>query len=306
MRPLVSVIIPCYMQGQMLPECVASLQAQTYTDWQAIIVNDGSPDNTQDVAASLASVDKRIMVVQKPNGGLSSARNFGLRYADGDYVQFLDADDLLLPGKFEAHLRVAKTSLPSTVTYTDYFHGDYENPTVRVDGGRLSCIFIMPRPLLDFAARWEHDFSIPIHAALFPKALLLQITPPFDETLPNHEDWDMWMRLAHQATEFTFIDEELATYRYAKHSMSRDPTRMWSGFNMAIRKNLHLLQADKESVKCLNYLNYMNDQVHSKGLAKWAPRLVAFGASCLLPLVLQRRLLRKRLSFRFSKLVSDI
>ena len=304
MRSLISIIIPCYKQGHFLPKCIASLQAQTYDHWQAIIVNDGSPDNTQEIGTALASADKRIRVVNKPNGGLSSARNFGLQYAEGDYVQFLDADDLLLPRKFEAHLEVANMSAPRTVTYTDYFHGACENPTVRVDGGRLSCRFIMPRPLLDFAARWEHDFSIPIHAALFPRGLLSQMAPLFDETLPNHEDWDMWMRVAHEATEFTFNPEELAVYRYGIHSMSRDPTSMWRGFNLAIKKNLELLRADKESVQCLHYLSYVNDYVYGKGLAKWLHRAEALGAFCFLPMSLQRRLLAERWSSRLSRLAS--
>ena len=302
MRSLVSVIIPCYMQGHFLPECVASLQAQTYDNWQAIIIDDGSPDNTHAIASCLASADKRVMVVQKPNGGLSSARNFGLKYATGDYLQFLDADDLLLPRKFEAHLRVANMSPPRTVTYTDYFHGDYDNPRARVDVGRLSCRLVMERALLDFAARWEHEFSIPIHSALFPISLLPQTAHPFDETLPNHEDWDLWMRIVGETTEFTYIPEELAIYRYGKHSMSRDPTRMWSGFNLAIRKQLQLLREDKEAIKCLRFLSYTNDHVHGFGLAKWVNRAAAFGARCLLPLQVRRRLSGRSIFFKLSRL----
>lgn len=297
MNFLVSVIIPCYRQAHFLSVCIASLQAQTYTHWQAIIVDDGSPDNTREVALTLASVDKRVSVVHKPNGGLSSARNFGLQYAKGDYLQFLDADDILLPRKLEAHLEVANMSGPDAVTYTDYFHGDYENPTLRVSGLRLSCRLIMPRPQLDFAARWEHKFSIPIHCALFPKNLLRQIAPPFDETLVNHEDWDMWMKIANVTNEFIFIPEELAIYRYGSHSMSRDQTLMWSGFNLAIKKHQQLLWTDKESAQCLRYLNHMNDYTYGKGLTKWLHRAAAVGSFRLLPLELRRRLSGKRLCF---------
>lgn len=305
MHPLVSVIIPCYKQGHFLGECVASLQAQTYAHWEAIIVDDGSPDCTREVATALAAADKRVSMVHKPNGGLSSARNFGLKYAKGDYFQFLDADDLLLPRKFEAHLEVANVSAPEAVTYTDYLHGEYEHPTVRVDGFRLSCRFIMSRPMLDFAARWEHQFSIPIHAALFPRIFFKQINPPFDETLPNHEDWDLWMRAARAGGKFIFIPQELAIYRCGIQSMSRDPIRMRIGFNLAIQKHLQILRADKESVQCLRYLSQVNDHVYGKGLTKWLHRAIAVGSFYLLPLELRRPMSVKRRCFGLFSRTTD-
>lgn len=271
-------------------ECVASLQAQTYSHWQAVIVNDGSPDATHEIATALASADRRVEVVYQPNGGLSSARNFGLQHVKGDYVQFLDADDLLLPRKFEAHLKVADVSTANTVTYTDYFHGDYENPTTRVEGGRLSCRLTMPRPLLDFAARWEHKFSIPIHATLFPTGLLQQIAPVFDVALPNHEDWDMWMRVASKPVDFRFIPEVMAVYRFGMNSMSRDSATMWSGFNQAIKKQLDLLKLDPESVQCLQYLSHKNDHRFGKGLAKWVHKAVSLKALYALAPELRNRI----------------
>src|SRR5450432_4194524 len=98
--PLISVIVPCYRQAKYLPDAVKSLIGQSYRHWECIIINDGSPDDTREVAAEQVRLDSRIRYVEQANGGCSSARNRGLTEANGDFVQFLDADDLLLPDKF--------------------------------------------------------------------------------------------------------------------------------------------------------------------------------------------------------------
>src|ERR1700761_1458333 len=92
--PLVSVIIPCYKQAQYLPEAVESVLAQTYPHVETIVVNDGSPDDTEAVAGRYGD---RIRYVWRPNGGISAARNTGITQARGAYLKFLDSDDLLHP-----------------------------------------------------------------------------------------------------------------------------------------------------------------------------------------------------------------
>lgn len=82
--PRISVIVPCYRQAQFLPEALASVQSQTFPDWKCIIVNDGSPDNTAAVAREWVRKDSRCRYIEKPNGGLSSARNCGLKEARGN------------------------------------------------------------------------------------------------------------------------------------------------------------------------------------------------------------------------------
>ena len=93
--PKVSVIIPVYNVERYLPYCVDSVLAQTYVDWELLLIDDGSPDNSGAVCDRYAEKDRRITVVHKKNGGVSSARNIGLDYAKGEWVAFLDADDYL-------------------------------------------------------------------------------------------------------------------------------------------------------------------------------------------------------------------
>lgn len=89
----VSFIIPVYKVEQYLPQCVDSILSQTYTDFEVILVDDGSPDNSGKLCDEYAKKDSRIRVIHKPNGGLSDARNAGLNAAYGDYVIFVDSDD---------------------------------------------------------------------------------------------------------------------------------------------------------------------------------------------------------------------
>lgn len=102
--PRVSVVIPCRNHGAHLPIAVASVQAQDHQSWECIIVDDGSTDDSADIAAALAARDTRIRVHRQPPRGLSAARNTGLRLARGEYVQFLDADDVITPAKFSIQL----------------------------------------------------------------------------------------------------------------------------------------------------------------------------------------------------------
>ena len=97
MKPLISVIIPVYKVEAYLTACVESVLAQTYQNFEIILVDDGSPDNCPQMCDEFAARDSRIRVIHKPNGGLSSARNAGIDGAKGEYLAFLDSDDLWTP-----------------------------------------------------------------------------------------------------------------------------------------------------------------------------------------------------------------
>ena len=93
--PKISVIIPVYNGERYLPRCLASLQNQSFKDWQAICIDDGSTDNTGEILDKYAKKDKRFVVVHKKNAGVSAARNDGIKLAKGEYIHFMDADDII-------------------------------------------------------------------------------------------------------------------------------------------------------------------------------------------------------------------
>ncbi len=121
MKPHVTIIVNCYNQAHYLERCVRSVLAQTFTDLECIIVDDGSTDHTKAVSHQLAQSDSRVRYVHKENGGLPSARNFGVAQAAGEWIQCLDADDWIHPEKTAFQLAHFGTSNPEhTILYCDY------------------------------------------------------------------------------------------------------------------------------------------------------------------------------------------
>lgn len=249
--PLVSIIVPCFNQGRYLPDAIDSVISQTWPRWECIIIDDGSTDDTAAVAARLAARDSRVRCVSQPNRGLAGARNRGLDEARGEYIQFLDADDLLVPEKLEAQLAAACAeerlqpgpSRPAVV---------YCRPVFRVDDDTaVAAAADMPfmtleraRPRYSLAARWENGLSIPCQAFLFDARLFRDPPLRFDETLPNHEDWECWMRVFAREHVLFFVDRELVVYRRHEAAMSRNAGRMTEGWLAALRTQYALNRYD--------------------------------------------------------------
>lgn len=116
--PVISIIIPVYNVEKYLRRCLDSVLNQTFQDWQAICVNDGSPDNSAKILEEYAKKDSRFVVVTKENGGLSDARNAGLPHAMGEYIMYLDSDDFIHPQTMEIAYYMAKRDNSDIVSFT--------------------------------------------------------------------------------------------------------------------------------------------------------------------------------------------
>jgi teichuronic acid biosynthesis glycosyltransferase TuaG len=210
MQDLVSVIMPAYNAGRHLAESVRSVQAQTYAAWELIIVDDGSTDDTAEVARSLAAADARVRYVRRPNGGQGAARNTGLGEARGRLIAFLDADDLWLPGKLAAQLAVLEEKGVDLV-YTDGY--------IFSDEGAESAderFYILPGE-----ARGVEMYRTLFNSnrigtlSVLVKREALDAVGLFDENraYQNCEDYDLWMRLARNGASFYGMTERLMRYR---------------------------------------------------------------------------------------------
>ena len=116
--PAISIIIPMYGVEKYLRRCLDSVLNQTFQDWQAICVNDGSPDNSAVILEEYAEKDSRFVVVTKENGGLSDARNAGMKHATGDYIMYLDSDDFIHPQTMEIAYSFALRDGSDIVSFT--------------------------------------------------------------------------------------------------------------------------------------------------------------------------------------------
>ncbi len=214
--PKVSVIIPTYQHAHFVGQTIESVLGQTYGDYEVIVVDDGSTDNTSEV---LAEFGPRITVIRhRRNRGLSAARNSGISTARGDYVAFLDADDVWMPDKLEKQVPLFDRNQAVGLVYSDALHFDESG--------------VRPEREFDYAP----GQSGMIHTAVF---VALPIPMPtvvvrrscfdmvglFDEALCGCADLDMWLRISNKWA-VDFVDEPLAKYRLSESQMHKDTEHM--------------------------------------------------------------------------------
>ena len=249
MKNLVSIIIPCFNQVQYLPAALQSVWDQLYHNWECIIINDGSTDNTEDVAKSWCEKDARYIYFNKENGGLSSARNLGLANSKGDFILFLDSDDFIAPEKLLLSVKsfMEDTSLDLVIT-------DFNS----VLGAKLVQLEPFVK-LADFTFnlenilhKWDLGFSIPIHCALFKKDSVGDIR--FNEKLKAKEDWLFWIQFFKSAAKSVYIDQPLVTYRMHEDSMTKNVLLMKKNQELVINLIKNELNSTEFELFILNRL----------------------------------------------------
>jgi len=294
--PRVSVIVPCRDHARFLPDAVASLRAQTMPSWECLVVDDGSIDDTPEVAGRLALQDSRVRVLRQEGRGCGSARNTGLDAARGQYVQFLDADDAILPTKLAAQLAALERAPGPALAICDYYNAPEHDLAVddTSSGRYLSPRLEGTRPLVDLAARWERSLSIPAHCLLFDRRLFAGIR--FDETLPSHEDWDCWLRVFALEPPVCFVDQRLAVYRRRAGSMSADRRVMRWTFLRAARRHRRALRHDPVLFAVLTAklaeIDRLYRDVSPRGRVLRVGVAAGRAAARLAPAAIRRRLIR--------------
>lgn len=294
--PAVSVVVPAYNAAWCIRRAVDSVLAQTFTDFELIVVDDGSTDDTP---AVLNTYGDRLCLVRKPNGGLSSARNAGIEAARGRYVAFLDADDWWLPEKLRRQIALMEAD-PALVFCSTAAR--IESP----DGdvlGEWAC-GNSPLPTL------EAIFATNAHVAGSGSAVVARRdafarTGGFDERLRSLEDIDMWMRLA-AIGGYTCVPQPLTVILKRPGSMSGNLDVMRDAAIAVMRKNRPLLPRERRGGFWRHaYAGMLSD------FAKWAwrsnRRRQAFGDAlaglCLSPLGRGRLLLGLLLAMMTNRTV---
>lgn len=210
----VSVIIPAYNQAHYLGGAIRSVLAQSYGDFEILVVDDGSTDHTAEVVRGIDDV--RLFYHYQENRGLSAARNRGLREARGTYLTYLDSDDLFLPRKLEL-LVGALERMPEA--------GMAAGQAVPIDeeGRQIGRIFETALP----ADGAELLLGNPLHvgSVLLRRSWQEQVGP-FDERLRSYEDWDMWLRLARAGCPMLSVAEPVSLYRFHTDQMTRNGDQM--------------------------------------------------------------------------------
>jgi len=229
-NPLVSVIVPCYNQAEFLPETLESVLNQSWQNWECIIVNDGSQDNTALIADDWCKRDRRFRLINQDNQGVSAARNTGILSSKGDFIQFLDGDDIISNDKFKLSLDLANSDEECILVISDFkmFTNSLKNES------EPYCKLIPSDFNYEsFLKKWDIDFTIPIHCGFFKSKLLQGFE--FNENLQGREDWFLWLYVIKNATKCLYIDEPLAFYRRHNSGATKNFQLMHENFIKANR-----------------------------------------------------------------------
>ncbi|MEH2068025.1 MAG: glycosyltransferase [Nostoc sp.] len=214
--PNVSVIIPTYQRADLVSETIESVLAQTYTDYEIIVVNDGSTDNTREV---LAQFKDKITVIYQDNQGLPAARNTGIMASQGRYIAFVDDDDLWLPYKLEKQIPCFESNPNIGLVYSNMvFFKDN-----RVLSYNMWPKGSHPPGVLQDWMLFMVDY-IPVPTVVVRRECLDEVGL-FDQTLTSCEDYDLWLRII-EKFPVHFLNELVAFYRLSANSMSQNKERM--------------------------------------------------------------------------------
>jgi len=234
--PLVSVIIPAYNVTVFINETLASVFAQTFTDFEVVVVNDGSPDTTE-LERAIQPYRARIRYFSQENRGASAARNTGLRAARGKLIAFLDADDLWSPDYLAEQLKFMREYDCDLACADAMIFG------VSTDAGRSYMDSLMhtapAQGRVTFLGLVNAERSLITSGVVARRDLILEVGL-FDETLRNAQDFDLWLRLARHGARLAYHRQVLLRYRSRINSLSGDAIN-------SHRRELHVFDKIEQS-----------------------------------------------------------
>jgi len=229
---MISVIIPCYNYGHLIGETINSLLRQTYTDIEVIVVNDGSKDNTSSILEGIAKTDHRIACYNYDNAGLGTSRNRGLEKAKGQFIQFLDADDLLEKSKFEEQVKIFAAHKEVDIVYGSvrYFTKDPYDPADRLltywgpDKEWMQKFSGRGKDFLPLALKGNFAH---LSSPLFRRSIVEKVGL-FDNDISAVADYHFLLRCAMENAFFYYHDtpETYSLVRWHPDNMSKDPKYM--------------------------------------------------------------------------------
>ena len=229
-QELISVIIPCYNYSRFLPEAVESVRQQSHASWECLIIDDGSKDDTREVATGLAASDPRITYHYKINGGLSSARNHGIGLAKGKYLCFLDADDLFDKNKLREQAACFLANPQADVVYGKAMFFENSNTARHYHNKEKTVGSVLP----EFSGSGKqligllNKGNITVVSTPLVKKEVFARVGNFDESYRSYEDWHFWMRCALAGCSFVYcLQPPVCTYiRFGHESMMSNKRKL--------------------------------------------------------------------------------
>lgn len=269
-HPVLSIIVPVYNVEDYLDACLDSLQAQTFGDIEMVCVNDGSPDGSREILAKRQKEDARIVIVDKPNGGLSSARNAGIDAACGTYVGFLDADDRFTPNACQRITEAFTETDADVVTFGGYCNpAEAATPWITLKLSPRDVVYDGFQPALMF-----EEQSTPYIRTACRKAFLDECDIRFEETLPFGEDQVFFFDIYPSSRKTALISDKLYEYRIEREGSLTSKTN--DNLEAKSRKHLPMAQRIFGAWK-----KRFGLEEYSPEIVGWSIEFVLYGLFCL-------------------------
>ena len=225
--PLVSVVIPTYRHERYIEETLASVFAQTFRDFEVIVINDGSPDGTAAVLAPWAKAG-RIRYYEQPNSGQSATRNRAIEFARGEFIALLDDDDLWSPDKLEWQVSSLRENSRAVLCYgfaqSFGLEQNYRIPAEPGPQGVMGDVLVRGNPIIS-------------PGQVLVRTATLRAAGGFDPTIRGTEDWDLWIRLG-RLGEFLYKDRCALQYRLHAHNASGNVGKMFTAGLQVVHKHV--------------------------------------------------------------------
>lgn len=252
-NPLVSIIMPTFNSERFLKETIESILNQTYTNWELLITDDGSTDNTIKLIKDYQAFEKRIhLFTLSENSGAAIARNNGIKFSKGEYIAFLDSDDLWHPKKIEKQLHLMEIN-NSLFSHTSYELYDENSNALYI---KSKCNkWIGFNELVKY--NWIGTSTVIYNANLLDKHYM--------PDLRNRQDWALWINLIRKSEKALFVDEPLTKYTVRLNSISSNKAKLikfhWVIYRKIVKYNiltsvLYLIQNLYYHLKKVKYVKF--------------------------------------------------
>ena len=232
---LVSIIMPAYNAGKYIADSIRSVIAQTWSNWELLVVDDGSSDDTAGIVKEFVARDARIKYFFQENGRLGKARNTGLKNASGELIAFLDSDDLWLETKLELQTKAMSENNADVVFSDCYVFDDPRTADETNKFGSFTGKF-SGAEMFDLLIRQNR---IPVLTVLLKRAAFDRVGP-FEEGKPYHglEDYDLWLRLAKAGFVFYGMKDTLARYRKHSSAMTAIQSNLFQPMLLIVQRHI--------------------------------------------------------------------
>lgn len=244
--PKVSVIIPAYNAMTYLPVTLASVLRQTFTDLEVLIIDDGSSDNLEQWFTEL--IDPRVKLIRQENQGVAAARNTGIANAQGEYIAFLDADDLWEPTKLEKQVSCLENNPQVALVHTNMGLIDWQGKSL----GR-----VIKSPAEGDALKKILQQNTVVTSSVMIRKFCLEKVGVFDINLRSSEDWDLWVRIA-ASYPLAVIKEPLGYYRLHNNNM----TKNWRMLEQDLQIIEKIFQGVPDELLHLKNRSYSNANIY--------------------------------------------